>query len=93
LLDQPGTADWLGPLDEAAFTWTWRNPDPQVDALQRDVAALVEAAARDGLAARETFQRIKALAWSARGEQPPQVTPLRTALPGESPRLSESWFC
>lgn len=93
LLEQPCTEAWLGHLDAAAFTWTWRNPDPRVDALQRDIAALVEAAARDSLGPHETFARIKALAWEVKGVDPPPVTPLRVALPGESPRLSESWFC
>jgi radical SAM superfamily enzyme YgiQ (UPF0313 family) len=93
LLDQPETAEWLGPLDEANYTWTWRNPDPRVDALQRDVAALVERAARDGERPEETFAAITALAWGVTGETPPPARRLRTAPPGEPPRLTESWFC
>ncbi|RIK45725.1 MAG: radical SAM protein [Chloroflexi bacterium] len=93
LLERPESATWLGELDEAGFTWTWRNPDPRVDELQRAVAALVEMAERDGSSPVETFARIKALAWGVKGVTPPAVTPLRRAIPGESPRLSESWFC
>src|SRR5438874_1763861 len=41
LLGRPDTRDWLGPLDAANFTYTWAHPDPRLDALQREVAALV----------------------------------------------------
>ncbi|HUD70680.1 MAG TPA: CUAEP/CCAEP-tail radical SAM protein, partial [Dongiaceae bacterium] len=34
-----------GGLDEARFSWTWKHADTRVDALQRDVAAIAEAAA------------------------------------------------
>ncbi|HEX5166180.1 MAG TPA: CUAEP/CCAEP-tail radical SAM protein, partial [Thermomicrobiales bacterium] len=93
LLDQPDTDDWLGPLDAANFTYTWRNPDPRVDDLQRQVAALVERAARDGENPDDSFAAITALAWSITGDTPPPTTPRRVRLPGESPRLTESWFC
>jgi radical SAM superfamily enzyme YgiQ (UPF0313 family) len=93
LLDQPDTAEWLGPLDEAAFTWTWRHPDPRLDQLQREVAAVVEAAARRDADAHETFARIKALAWAVKGEPSPAVTRRRTTPAGAPPRLTESWFC
>ncbi|MFN8515226.1 MAG: hypothetical protein U0841_22100 [Chloroflexia bacterium] len=60
LLDRPDTADWLGPLDEAAFTYRWEHPsDPRLDELQRAIAATVERAEREGEAAAETFARIK----------------------------------
>ncbi len=35
----------LGAFDEAGLTYTWRAEDPRVDALQAELAALVEAAA------------------------------------------------
>lgn len=93
LLDQPDTDEWLGPLDEANFTYTWRHPDPRVDDLQRQVAALVERAARDDEDPETTFAAITNLAWSSTDESPPPFTPRRVRLPGQSPRLTESWFC
>ncbi|MBX6343072.1 MAG: radical SAM protein, partial [Thermomicrobiaceae bacterium] len=65
LLDRPETAEWLGPLDEAAYTYTWTHPDPRVDALQRDVAAIVEAAASADADPYETFAAIRARAYAA----------------------------
>ena len=95
LLGQPETRAWLGPLDEAAFTYTWRSPDPRLDELQRAIARVVEADARaDGEASPpDTFAAIKALAWRAKGEPPPPVTMRRHAPPGQPPRLTEAWFC
>ena len=92
LLDRPETATWLGPLDEAAYTYRWTNPDPRVDALQEQVARLVEVAEAEGVAPREAFERIKALAWGFKGEPAPPARPPH----GERqrpPRLTESWFC
>jgi radical SAM superfamily enzyme YgiQ (UPF0313 family) len=96
LLERPDTADWLGPLDEAAFTYRWAHPDDlRLDELQRAVAAAVERAERDGEAPTETFARIKELAWAASGEPLPLprarggVAVARRPVPG----LTESWFC
>jgi radical SAM superfamily enzyme YgiQ (UPF0313 family) len=95
ILDLPERPDWLGELDEAAFTYRWRHPDPRLDELQGAVAASVEAGERDGIAPRETFAAIKRLAHEARGEAIPWasgrggVTTLRPPVP----RLTESWFC
>jgi radical SAM superfamily enzyme YgiQ (UPF0313 family) len=100
LLVPPGSAllaqldtTWLDRLDEAAFTWTWRHPDPRMDDLQRAVAAVVEADARSGADPAATFARIKALAWECAEETPPPVARRRTAPPGDPPRLTEAWFC
>jgi radical SAM superfamily enzyme YgiQ (UPF0313 family) len=93
LLDAPDTRDWLGPLDAAAFSYIWGSPDPRLDALQHDVAALVEAAARDNLSATDTFARLKALAYTTSATPPPPVTKRRHNPLGQPPRLTESWFC
>ncbi len=93
LLDQPDTEEWLGPLDEPNFTYRWQHPDARVDALQRNIAALVERAARDEEDTDSTFAAIASLAWSITGERPPRFTQKRVRLPGQAPRLTESWFC
>ncbi|HEX5501286.1 MAG TPA: CUAEP/CCAEP-tail radical SAM protein [Thermomicrobiales bacterium] len=93
LLDQPDTATWLGPLDAANFTHTWRHPDPRVDDLQRAVAATVEAAERDGADPVETFAAIEALAHTARGALAPRRRGGVLTARGRVPRLTESWFC
>ena len=95
LLDRPDTADWLGPLDEAAFTYRWSHADARVDDLQRAIAAVVEQAERDNADPADTFARIKELTWAASGEPLPLprvrggVATVRKPVPG----LTESWFC
>ncbi len=79
-------------LDREALTWRWRHPDPRMDALQRKVAAEVEA----GATAREdplaTMARVKALALAAAGLPHGHV---RVLAPDRRrvPRMTESWFC
>jgi radical SAM superfamily enzyme YgiQ (UPF0313 family) len=93
LLDQPDSVEWLGELDEAAYTWTWQNADPRVDDLQHGVAAIAEAGERDDISVEDTFERIKTLAFSIAGQPLPTITRKRNGPAGQPPKLSESWFC
>lgn len=92
LLNQPDTDDWLGPLDETSFTYTWTHADPRVDELQRDVARLAELAADQGWDPYRTFAEIRTVAYSAAGEAPP-IGAVRRRSDKAPPRLTESWFC
>jgi radical SAM superfamily enzyme YgiQ (UPF0313 family) len=82
---------WEG-LDEGGLTWRWAHPDPRVDALQRRVAAEVEAAAARREPPLATITRVKVLALAAAGLPHGHV---RTLAPDQRrvPRLTESWFC
>src|SRR5437667_4320 len=64
LLLSRGIQPYLGRLDPAAFTYRWTHPDPRMDALQREVTALAEAAARAAEDPAVTFGRIRALAYA-----------------------------
>lgn len=92
LLSDPTSAEWLGALDEEAFTYRWSSPDPRLDQLQRDVSRIVERAAAEQEPARHTFRRIWNAAHEVVGEAPPPppAPPQRRPTP---PRLTESWFC
>jgi radical SAM superfamily enzyme YgiQ (UPF0313 family) len=84
---------WLGPFDAERFTWSWRHPDPRVDALAAASAALAEAHSLEGRPPRETFAALRALADLACGRAPRTIEPLPPQ-PGHGvPRLSEPWFC
>lgn len=65
----------------------WVHPDPGMDALQRQAAALVEAAAEDEVDPAETFARLLAL---ARPGKPTRVPAPERPIPA---RLTEPWFC
>ena len=92
LLADPTAAEWLGELDAAAYTYRWAHPDPRLDALHREVSAIVEEAAGRGEPARATFVRIWDAAHAKSGATPPSI-PIPAVTRRPPPRLTESWFC
>jgi len=89
LADHPETLPHRGPLDEAAFTYRWKHPDPRMDELQQEVSRLVEQDARTGADPAETFYRILDLAHG-------REHAVHRSLPADrtrAPRLTETWFC
>jgi radical SAM superfamily enzyme YgiQ (UPF0313 family) len=94
LLGTSAMAPHLSPFDDATFTYTWRHPDPRLDVLQGEIAALVEQAAHSHGDPGSTFYRIKDRALEALGE--PIARPLVPAVSlaaAPVPRLTEAWFC
>ena len=90
LLDGGPLPSWLGPLDSANFTYRWVHPDPRMDILQQEVAALVEQAADGDVY--HIFRAVEQLASDLAGVPAPTWTaPLLPDLP--PPRLTEDWFC
>ena len=89
LLDHPDSADWLGPLDAANFTYQWQNSDPRMDRLQLEVAYLAEHGGEDPY---EAFAAVEKLAYALDGRSPPPQ-PLLTLYQPAPPRLTEDWFC
>jgi radical SAM superfamily enzyme YgiQ (UPF0313 family) len=92
LLGRRAMRAFLGPLDAAALTYTWTHPDARMDALQRDVMAIVERATREGDDAEGTFLRIRAAAYRA-AARPTPPAPTWTVPRPRPPRLTEPWFC
>ena len=97
LLAEADTRSWIGELDEAGFTYTWRHGDVRMDRLHQRVSRLVEKADASGEERdnRRLFHRLRRLAAEAAGvetptEQPFQVIPLKRR---RIPRLTEAWFC
>jgi radical SAM superfamily enzyme YgiQ (UPF0313 family) len=80
----------LGPLDEGAFTYRWKHPDPRMDQLHKEVSRLVEQDAQAGADPADTFYRILDL---AHGRE--HATVHRSLRPDRArvPRLTETWFC
>lgn len=94
LLDRPAIRPYLGPLDQAAFSYRWTHPDPRMDRLHEDVSRAVEAGARSGEDPAVTFVRVEALALAARGDRVPVELAMRLAPERRRPpRLTEPWFC
>jgi radical SAM superfamily enzyme YgiQ (UPF0313 family) len=99
LLGEADTVRWLGPLDEAAFTYRWEHPDPRMDALYGAVSAAVEAGQQAGKSHQALFRRLRSLALAAAGREESAAARatawLEPALAGQRPlpHLTESWFC
>jgi radical SAM superfamily enzyme YgiQ (UPF0313 family) len=94
LLERAAVRPFLGPLDEAAFTYQWTHPDPRMDALHRAVTLLVEEATKADEDQAVTFERLRALAYAARnGGEPSVVTGHIGLHRSRPPRLTEPWFC
>jgi radical SAM superfamily enzyme YgiQ (UPF0313 family) len=94
LLKRPSVQPFLGPLDQAAFSYQWTHPDPRMDTLHRDVTQLVEAAAKTDEDPALTFERLWALASAIRdGREPVAVDSHILAKRSRPPRLTEPWFC
>ena len=89
LLNRPEMKQHLGPLNEAAFSYTWKHPDPRMDRLQKEVSALVEKDVHAGEDPVITFDRVWALAAGRKAS----VLVRPAANRERAPRLSEPWFC
>ncbi|HEV3452768.1 MAG TPA: CUAEP/CCAEP-tail radical SAM protein [Acidimicrobiia bacterium] len=86
LLDHPDVVPHLGSYDQERATYAWRAADPAVDALQVELAGLVEAETEAGASIPAVYGRVRA----ALGLPPVAVDEARAAA---VPRLSEPWFC
>ena len=92
LVDHSAMRPHLGPLVERAFSYAWTHPDPRMDALQAEVARIVEAAAEEAHADdAATFDQVwRAAGIGTAGRRPVERLALDRPRP---PRLTEPWFC
>ena len=77
-------------FDPATLAYAWAHPDPRVDELQREVAALV--GVRIAGDRRLLFEEISALAHDRAGIPRRMVPPVRRQRRAV-PYLSEPWYC
>ena len=81
----------VGPFDPATLTYRWAHPDPRVDALQRDVTALV--GMRLTTDRRALFDEIAVLAHSRAGMAAPAFDTRPARARTTVPYLNEPWYC
>ncbi|MFL6276950.1 MAG: CUAEP/CCAEP-tail radical SAM (seleno)protein [Blastocatellia bacterium] len=85
---------WLGSLNQQAFTYEWRHPDPRMDKLHREVTGIVERAVQRNEDAAATFAQIFEAAYSMRsGGEDIKRLPQAAPYGARPPRLTEAWFC
>jgi radical SAM superfamily enzyme YgiQ (UPF0313 family) len=87
LMRDPDTAACFGPFDPARFTHGWAHPDPAMDAIQRQLAAISDEASRVQAPVEETFLRMAAVV------SPSLLLSIRKQGHDSVPRLTEDWFC
>ncbi len=93
LLDDD-SAELLGELDAANFSYAWRHPDPRMDELQARVTVIAESAAAGEQAA--AFAAVERLAYGMANRAAPNprtAGPRARRIRPTPPRLTEDWFC
>jgi radical SAM superfamily enzyme YgiQ (UPF0313 family) len=88
LLELPDLRAHLGAFDPATLSYPWLHADPGVDALHRDVTALV--GTRLTSDRRAVFDEIQALACARAGLAPPEPVARESSA---VPYLNEPWYC
>ena len=91
LLELPGFHDLIGAFDQKLLGYPWHNPDPRVDALQREIQAYVAEAEKANIPRREIFEHIWGMAHAAAGKATPSLTDADLGQP--IPHMSEPWYC
>ncbi len=85
VLDLPDVAALVGSYDDDRGSYSWDAPDPALDELHAQLAALVEHHVAAGTSVPETYAAVCAAA----GVVAPEPLPARRG----RARLSEPWFC
>jgi hypothetical protein len=96
LLALPEMRAHLRGYDSTGFSHLWQHPDPMMDTLQADIAALVAADADAGVPPRSTHAAVRRLTGGLAATSGLSWRDAARALPpqrGAPPRLSEPWFC
>jgi radical SAM superfamily enzyme YgiQ (UPF0313 family) len=94
LLELPEMLTLMAGLDEAKLSYTWRNSDPRLDALQSDLEILVQRGAGQHLLRRQVFQRVWERAFSGVGDPAGDIPCPQLPLAAQPvPYLSEPWYC
>lgn len=91
LLELPGFHELIGAFDQKLLGYPWRNPDPRVDVLQREIQTYVAEAEKTNIPRRTIFEHIWGMAHAATGKAAPSLA--NTDLGQLIPHMSEPWYC
>ena len=97
LLELEDIREIVGPFDEAALVYPWKNADARVDQLCEELQQIVHAGEKVNRARARIFERIEAAAFAAAGAKHDKrakearlpILAARAAIP----YLNEPWYC
>jgi len=96
ILNRPELKPHLGPLNQAAFSYTWTHPDPRMDRLHEQVLALVDGASgaqEDRFATFANVWELTERAHDVAVRDPFALVPQGALSREPIPHLSEPWYC
>jgi radical SAM superfamily enzyme YgiQ (UPF0313 family) len=94
LLDLPEMDRVVEALDEASLSYRWRNSDPRLEQLQRDLELLVHQCAKQQMSRVETFRQIWERAQQGARDASGLVPSAEQPANGRTgPYLTEPWYC
>jgi len=88
LLELPEVLERIGPFDSSALSYQWRNEDPSLDRLCREIQLLIQEEERRKTSRRAIFGKI----WDLAHNQPRPVD-FHLAARATIPYLNEPWYC
>lgn len=91
ILELDCLGDAISDFDSLTLGYRWKNPDPDVDNLQREVQSWVMLTEKKEMSRPEIFQGIWELAHQHAGLSYLQLPDQNQG--GPVPRLSENWYC
>ena len=86
----------LGAFEPELLVYPWRNPDPRVDNLQRELEEMVHQESKRGAGRAEIFAQVWRLTHRAKGADSAEEAmppPLHLAARATVPYLTEPWYC
>jgi radical SAM superfamily enzyme YgiQ (UPF0313 family) len=94
LLELPDVRGLVEGLDQPKLSYRWRNPDPGVDDLQRDLEGIIRETAAQSLSRHDTFRKI----WKRAFRDAPDASAAMCSSesrprPMSIPYLTEPWYC
>ncbi len=88
LLELPEVLERIGPFDSSALSYQWRNEDPSLDRLCREIQLLIQEEERRKASRRAIFGKI----WDLAHDRPRPVD-FHLAARATIPYLNEPWYC
>jgi len=93
LLELPDVRAMVEPFDSAALVFPWKHEDARVDALAREISALVQRGESLKLSRTEIFSHIRRAAYAAAGKRAQNGNGVSIAKSTPVPYLNEPWYC